>query len=59
VKTINILKHMYQNTQCTVMIDNNLTDWFKVEVGVRQGCILSPTLFNIFLEFVIDDVANR
>ena len=49
---------MYNNTECTVMIDKNLTEWFLVEVGVRQGCILSPTLFNIFLEFVMDELSS-
>ena len=58
IKIVNILEFMYKNTECTVMIDKNLTEWFRVEVGVRQGCILSPTLFNIFLEFVMDGISN-
>ena len=37
-----------------MIVDGKLTDWFKVVVGVRQGCLLSLTLFNLFLEFVMD-----
>ena len=58
IKIVNILQFMYNNTECTVMIDKHLTEWFRVEVGVRQGCILSPTLFNIFLEFVMDGISS-
>ena len=57
-KIINIIKYIYENTQCAVMIDGNLTDWFSVLVGVRQGCILSPMLFNIFLEFIMDELKS-
>ena len=52
------IKYMYENTQCAVTIERTLTGWFAVRVGVRQGCILSPTLFNIFLEFVMEDIAS-
>ena len=54
----NILTYMYTNTDCTVLIDQNLTEWFHVDVGLRQGCILSPTHFNIFLEFVMNELHN-
>jgi hypothetical protein len=57
-RIVNILKYMYDHTQCSVMIDGKLTQWFQVLVGVRQGCILSPTLFNIFLEFVMDELRS-
>ena len=49
---------MYDNTECAVTIERTLTGWFAVRVGVRQGCILSPTLFNIFLEFVMDEITS-
>ena len=57
-KYVNIIKYMYENTKCAVTIENTLTGWFVVGVGVRQGCILSPTLFNIFLEFVMDEISS-
>ena len=47
---------MYEKTECAVLISNNLIEWFKAMIGVRQGCLLSPTLFNIFLEFVMAEL---
>uniref|UniRef100_A0A3Q2YQH1 Reverse transcriptase domain-containing protein n=1 Tax=Hippocampus comes TaxID=109280 RepID=A0A3Q2YQH1_HIPCM len=38
-----------------VLLNGNRGDWFHTTVGVRQGCILSPTLFNIFVERIMND----
>ena len=48
----------FENSKCTVTIDGKLTEWFSVLVGVRQRCLLSPTLFNIFLELVINEIES-
>ena len=37
---------------------SNITDWFKVKVGVCQGYLLSSTLFNIFLELMINEICS-
>ena len=47
---------MYEKTTCAVVVDGLLTDWFSVIVGVRQGFLLSPNLFSLFLEFVMDEL---
>ena len=57
-KIVDTIKSMYDNSECALTIDGNLTSWFKVNFGVRQGCLLSPTLFNIFLEFVFDELQS-
>ena len=57
-KIIRIIENLYKDTECAVVIEGNLTNWFNVRVGVRQGCLLSPTLFNIFLDFVMADLKS-
>ena len=57
-RIIKILERLYENSKCAVTIDGKLTEWFSVLVAVRQGCLLSTTLFNIFLEFVINEVES-
>ena len=47
---------MHENTKCAVIIEGNIIKWFEVLIGVRQGCLLYPTLFNIFLEFVMKEI---
>ena len=53
---VNIVKTMYDNTTCSVIVNGRLTEWFKVTIGVRQGCLLSPTLFNLFLDFLMKEL---
>ena len=48
-KFFNILKHMYINDKACIKIGNKITEAFSINQGVRQGCIISPLLFNIFL----------
>ena len=48
-KFLNILKTLYLNDKCCVKVGNKITDVFEVNQGVKQGCILRPLLFNIFL----------
>ena len=55
-KIINIIEKMYEKTTCAVVVDGLLTEWFSVSVGVRQGCLNSPNLFILFLDFVVDEL---
>ena len=52
-----ILRISYKDTSA-VLFNGSIGDWFRTTVGVRQGCLLSPTLFNIFLERIITDALD-
>ena len=57
-KVVSIIKNMYEDTKCAVQIGGELTDSFPVNVGVRQGCVMSPTLFNIYLDYVMKEIKS-
>ena len=44
-----LIKNMYSHTKCAIKISNSRTPFFQYKRGVRQGCILSPLLFNIYI----------
>ena len=44
---------MYAGQEATVRTGHGTTDWFQVGKGVRQGCILSPCLFNFYAEYIM------
>ena len=44
---------MHAGQEATVRTGYETTDWFKMKKGVRQGCILSPCLFNLYAEYVM------
>ena len=48
-----ILRNLYANQEATVRTGHGTTDWFQIGKGVRQGCILSPCLFNLYAEYSI------
>ena len=50
-----LMKQLYQKARTKVLSGNAYSEWFQATVGVRQGCILSPILFNLFLERIMLD----
>ena len=47
------LRTLYAGQEATVRIGHGTTDWFQTGKGVRQGCILSPCLFNLYAEYIM------
>ena len=50
---IYLLRHLYAGQEATVRTGHGTTDWFQIGRGVRQGCILSPCLFNLYAEYIM------
>ena len=48
-----LLRHLYSGQEATVRTVHGTTDWFQIGKGVRQGCILSPSLFNLYAEYIM------
>ena len=48
-----LLRNLYEGQEATVRTGYGTTDWFQIGKGVRQGCILSPCLFNFYAEYIM------
>ena len=56
---VRTIEQLYNKTTSAVQMNGSIGEWFRITVGVRQGCLLSPTLFNIFLERIMSDALEE
>ena len=54
-----LLRNKYAGQEATVRTGHGTTDWFQIGKGVRQGCILSPCLFNLYAEHIIRNAGRE
>ena len=47
------MRKLYAGQEATVRTGHGTMDWFQIEKGVHQGCILSPCLFNFYAEYIM------
>ena len=50
-----LLRNLYAGQEATVRTRHGTTDWFQIRKGVHQGCILSPCLFNLHAEYIMQN----
>ena len=50
---IQLIANLYKEQESVVRTTNGDTEWFKIERGVRQGCVISPGLYNIYSEHIM------
>ena len=52
---IRVIKNLYDKATSAILFNSRIGDWFRTTVGDQQECLLSPTLFNIFLKRITTD----
>ena len=57
-KLFNIVKSFHTNTRATIQYDGSVSDSFEIKSGVKQGCVLAPTLFGIFFSMLLKHAFN-
>ena len=49
------MRNLYAGQEATVRTGHGTTDWFQIGKGVHQGCVLSPCLFNLYAEYIMQN----
>ena len=50
-----LLRNLYAGQEATIRTGHGTTDWFQFEKGIHQGCVLSPCLFNLYAEYIMQN----
>ena len=53
------MQSFYVDSRACVRVGNDVSEWFLVNVGLRQGCVMSPWLFNLYMDGVVREVNVR
>ena len=56
---VRTIEQLYDKATSAIQMKSSTGEWFRTLVGIRQGCLLSPTLFNIILERIITDALQE
>ena len=56
---VRTIEQLYDKATSAVQMNGSIGEWFRTTIGVRQGCLLSPTLFNSFLERIMSDALEE
>ena len=56
---VRTIEQLYDKATSAVQMNGSIGEWFRTTVGVRQVCLLSPTLFNNFLERIMSDALEE
>ena len=51
-KLLKAVQSLYVDRAC-VRVGNGVSEWFPVNIGLRQGCLMSPCLFNVYMDGVV------
>ena len=58
-KLLKAVQSFYVDSMACVRVGNDVSEWFPVNVGLRQGCVMSPWLFNVYMDGVVREVNIR
>ena len=59
IKLLKAVQSFYVDSMVCVRVGNDVSEWFPVNVGLRQGCVMSPWLFNAYMDGVVREVNVR
>ena len=57
-KDFRIIRNLYYEQKAAIKLTEGLTEWTDIKRGVRQGCVMSPDLFNLYSEFILKELED-
>ena len=58
-KLLKAVQSFYVDSRTCVRVGNDVSEWFPLNVGLRQGCVMSPLLFNVYMDGVVREMNIR
>ena len=55
-KLLKAVQSFFRDSRACDRVGNNVSEWFSVNAGLRQGCVMSPWLFNVYMDGVVREV---